>query len=136
MSNSNVPDALQQELRNLVALHCREVLMSTKSDGLKKDAQVLVLEKVFHGSAGYSSALDAMLEGKGFYASLFQKLDLEINRAGNDSRKEGFMLELLPIFHLNTSESSSCFLPVLCCLFASNKVVRLPPPTRCTVHGT
>ena len=100
----SLPDALSQELRNLLALHCREVLMSTKADGLKKEAQALVLEKVFHGSAGYSSVLDSLMEGKGYYASLFQKHDLEINRQGNEHRAAGVMLELLPIFHLNDSE--------------------------------
>ena len=74
--------------------------METKADGMKQDGQSLLMQKCFHGSAGYASVIDAFMEGKGYYASLFQRLDLETNRSGNEHRKGGFMLELLPIFHL------------------------------------
>lgn len=74
--------------------------METKADGIKKDGQDVLMGKVFHGSAGYASVIDAFMDGKGFYASLFQKLDLETNRTGNEHRTNGSMLELLPIFHL------------------------------------
>lgn len=101
-----ISDGILQELRNVLALHCRDVLMSTKSDGLKSEAQANLLQKIFHGSAGYSSVLDALLQGKGYYAALYRKLELESNRPFNEERKDGMMLELLPIFHLN--DGTSC----------------------------
>ena len=62
------------------------------------------MEKIFHGSAGYSSVLDHMIEGKGIYASMFDKSDLDMNRENNDLRKVGYNLELKSLFHLNESK--------------------------------
>lgn len=101
---NKVPDAVIQELRNILSLNCREILMQGK--GKKKDKQALTMEKIFHGSAGYASVLKHMIEGKGIYASMFEKSDLDINREGNELRKNGANLELKPIFHLN--ESTYC----------------------------
>ena len=84
-----------------MALHSRDILMSSKADGIKSEGQMVLMEKVFHGSSGFSSVIDAMMEGKGFYGHLFQKVALEINRQGNEHRTNGFMLELLPMFHLH-----------------------------------
>lgn len=75
--------------------------MTSKADGIKKDGQDILMQKVFHGSSGYASVIDAFIASKGFYASLFQVMDLETNRTGNEHRPSGVMLELLPIFHLS-----------------------------------
>ena len=75
--------------------------MSSKADGEKTEGQNAIMEKLFHGSEGFASVLDAMLEGKGFYGNLFQRHELDINRQGNKYRTGGFMLELLPLFHLH-----------------------------------
>ena len=75
--------------------------MTTKGDGLESGGQEELARKVFHGSAGYASVLDAMMAGKGFYAPLFQRHELEVNRQNNEFRTDGFMMELLPMFHLN-----------------------------------
>ena len=96
-----LPDFLLQEIRNLLAVHCREVLMESKADGIKKDGQDVLMQKVFYGSSGYASVIDAFMAGKGFYASMFQVMNLETNRSGNDKRTGGLMLELLPLFHLS-----------------------------------
>ena len=59
---NKVPDAvIHQELRNLLALNAREIM--TRGKGKKRDKQTIVMEKIFHGSAGYSSVLDHMMEG-------------------------------------------------------------------------
>lgn len=104
MSAKALPDALLQELRCLLALHARDILMESKADGEKTDGQMAVMEKVYHGSNGFASVLDAMMEAKGFYGHLFQKIPLEVNRQGNEHRTNGSMLELLPIFHLQEGE--------------------------------
>ena len=98
------PDALIQELRNMLALHAREMLMETKADGAKTDKQCVIMEKVFHGSEQYYSVLDAMCEAKGIYSALFDRHELEVNREGNEHRKGGVMLELKPIFHNNAGK--------------------------------
>ena len=52
---TRLPDALVQELRNLLALNAREVLAQSKADGAKASKQVEFLEKVYHGSATWVS---------------------------------------------------------------------------------
>ena len=98
--------AIIEELRNLCALHAREILMSTKADGEKSEGQCDLMEKVYHGSAGYASSVDALLQGKGFYESLFFKHDLEVNHQGNEDRKNGVMLEIRPIYHNDEGQYS------------------------------
>ena len=95
-----LPYAIVQEIRNLLAIHCRELVMSGKSDGEGTEGQYHLCEKVFHGSDGYSSVLDTFLDGTGLYANVFNRTPIENNREGNEQRsldKDGmaFMLELL-----------------------------------------
>ena len=97
-----VPDAVIQELRNTLAVNAREILIqgSTK----KRDKQSVMMEKIYHGSAGYSSVLDHMMEGKGIYACMFDRTELDMTRENNELRKEGHNLELKSIFHLQESK--------------------------------
>lgn len=59
-----------------------------------------IIEKILQGTDGYASVADAMIDQKGFYAHLFVKHPLEVNRQGNEHRTGGFMLELKPLLHL------------------------------------
>lgn len=91
--------AVVEELKNLAALHAREIVMSTKADGMKTEGQIELMYKVYHGSAGYASTVSTMMDGKAFYAAVFDKLILEVNRQGNEERKNGVMLEIKQIYH-------------------------------------
>ena len=99
-----IPDAITQELRNLIAVVCRELVFTKKFHGATTTSQIDLMEKAFHGSAGYASVLDEVLEGKGDYNSLFNELGMENNREGNSLRTNGKMLELKELFHRRTSE--------------------------------
>ena len=92
-----IPDALLQEAKALLALHARDMVLQRKE--MKEAGQLLMMEKVFHGSSGYGSVIDAMMELKGFYKHLFIRRELEVNRQGNEFRTSGFMEELNPIIH-------------------------------------
>ena len=94
-----VPDTVCQEFRNLVALLCREMVFTRKSDGANSTSQMELMEKAFHGSPGYGSILDEVMLGKGEYGELYTKHELENNREGNDLRTEGNMAELKEILH-------------------------------------
>jgi hypothetical protein len=99
-SNSKgMPYVVKQEIRNLLAIHCRDNVMGEKSDGETTEGQNTLCEKVFHGSEGYSSVLDQFMDGKGVYEATFNALPLENNRAGNEMRSTGSMLELKSILH-------------------------------------
>lgn len=88
----------------MVAVYCREMCFSDKAGGETKSGQHLLQEKVFHGSSGYASVLETLLEGKGAYASMFDCLPIQNNREGNEHRTSGFMLELKDIFTCDEGE--------------------------------
>ena len=83
-----------------MSIEAHEVLYQTKSS--KKSKQAVVMDKVYHGSDGFSSIVDKMINGHGIFAAMFEKMDLENNREGNEYRKQGYMLELKPLFSLNS----------------------------------
>ncbi|CAB9527233.1 hypothetical protein (Partial), partial [Seminavis robusta] len=87
-------DYLVQECRSLVATQCWEICMADKADGKDLDGQKDLMGKCFHGSAGYGSCLTNLIEGKGDYASLFDRMAIENNREGNELRKDGHSLIL------------------------------------------
>ncbi|CAB9518732.1 unknown protein [Seminavis robusta] len=95
------PDYLLQECRNALSVHCRDIVMTDKGSGEVTSGQQELQQKVFHGSAGYASALDTFIEGKGYYASLFDRTPIENNREGNQERQSGYMLELKDIASCN-----------------------------------
>lgn len=105
MVKLNIPDSLLQELRATAAVVCREIVFTRKeADGATTNRQNIVMEKAFHGSEGYASVLDEMMDGKGSFSSMFQRLELVNNREGNDKRMDGHMLELKELFHRRTGE--------------------------------
>ena len=119
-----LPDIVVQEIRNTLAVHCREICMSNKADGEKTDKQMQLLYKCFHGTESHASVLDLFLTGRGLYAAAFDKVDLENNRAGNEDRaKAGFgcMLMLRDLLHCDPSEFFDLFvvssLAFVCCYY-------------------
>jgi hypothetical protein len=92
------PGHLVQEMRNLLAVICRETCMTDRASGEQVSVQQTLHEKVFHGSAGYASILTNFMEGKGDAASMFSRIPIENNREGNDERRAGYMLQLKDIF--------------------------------------
>ena len=103
-SSSNLPDAIVQEIRALLAVHGKEVVMTDLASGEKKEGQDNLLGKVFHGSSGvggYVSLLQLFLDGKPPYASAFNKLPIENNREGNE-------LTIIMRSHMVAREPSLC----------------------------
>ena len=100
-----LPYPVMQEIRNLLAIHCREIVMVDKADGETSDGQKVLCEKVFHASAGYSSVLDLFMKGQGNYAACFIKTDIENNREGNERHAQlGQMMELKTILHCDNGK--------------------------------
>lgn len=97
------PDVLLQEIRALLALDARNHVITQKGS-LKTDNQLIAIEKIFSGSDGFASVVDAMIDQKGFYAHMFDKIPLEVNRQGNEYRTHGVMYELKPMLHLQSGE--------------------------------
>jgi hypothetical protein len=87
-----------QEFSNLVSVVCRETCMTDRAGGESAAGQQVLHEKVYHGSAGYASALTAFIEGKGDAACMFDMIPIENNREGNAGRTGSHMLQLLDIF--------------------------------------
>jgi hypothetical protein len=102
-----LPDIVVQEIRNTLALHCRDIVMANKADGEKSDKQALLVGKCFHGTESHASVLKLFMEGRGLYENIYEKVEIEPNRAGNDDRgKEGVMLMLLDIIHCDPGKTS------------------------------
>lgn len=94
----SLPDYLLQELRNVLALHCREKCVEEYAEGEKEDAQQELCYKAFHGTDACASVVDLMLSANGPCFTAFEQVDIEVNRAGNEKCEE-FMLELKDILH-------------------------------------
>ena len=122
-SSSNLPDAIVQEIRALLAVHGKEVVMTDLASGEKKEGQDNLLGKVFHGSSGvggYVSLLQLFLDGKPPYASAFNKLPIENNREGNELRVgSDCILELKELLHCDSSKWFKCF-SFKCCLLPAS----------------
>jgi len=96
-----VPDAVGQEVRNLVALQCRNALMEQKAQGAKEIQQEAFMQKAFHGSEAHASSLKLFLNGENPFEMAFDRIPIVNNRQGNEFRGAtgGDMLELRDIFH-------------------------------------
>ena len=66
-ARTGLPDALLQELRALLELDARNHV-TTQKGSLKTDNQMVTIEKIFAGSSGFDSVVEAMFQRKGFYA--------------------------------------------------------------------
>ena len=86
------------ESRNTLGAHARELVMRGRSEGATTEGQHAICEKVFHGSGGYASVLQLFLDGKGQYASMFDRVDIENGLEGNELRDGQSMLVLKPLF--------------------------------------
>jgi len=93
-----LPDYILQELRNTLALHCREICMEEQAEGAREETQHDLHYKAFHGTEAHASVLDLLLNAKGPYWAAFEQVDIEVNRHGNDSRSE-CMWELKDLLH-------------------------------------
>ena len=83
---------------------CRNHTMTGKSgDGETNLNQVLLMEKIFHGSEGYASHLELFFEGKGPFEGAFTESELENNMEGNEERASGKLLELRAVLHCDLS---------------------------------
>lgn len=96
----SLPDYILQEVRNLLALHCREICMVEKAGGEKASKQEHEHYMSFHGTESHMSVLDLFLKGTGLCEGVFDRTDIENNRPGNNFRASvGYMLELKEHFH-------------------------------------
>lgn len=72
--------------------------------GAKIEKQVDFCYKAFHGTESHQSVVDLLLKGSGYYANAFERVDIEVNRAGNEDRASlGVVLELKEHFHCDPS---------------------------------
>jgi len=96
-----LPDVVVQDIRNTLALHCREIVMKGKADGEKSNKQDQLFFKSYHGTEAHASVLDLFMHGNGLYTNAFEKAEIEPNRAGNDERAKGngLMLVLKDVLH-------------------------------------
>jgi len=126
-----LPDIIVQEVRNVLALHCREIVMVNRADGEKSDKQMELYSKCFHGTESHASVLGLLLGGRGLYANAFDKAEIELNRAGNEDRaKDGCMLVLKEILHCDPGN-------YIFIRFNTNDVLRIPLTlTASRSHGT
>ena len=99
-----LPDGIMQEVRCVLAVHCREVSMVDNADGEKQDAQDLFCEKVFHGTEAHASVLDLLVGGKQPYYEMYDVHPIENNREGNELRTCGDMFELKQMYHCDASK--------------------------------
>ena len=83
MSTNQLPDWVKQELRNLVATYCRNLVFTTQADGMRIEKQDELMQNAFHGNEAYASCLSQMLAGKEPFTILFNKVPIENNRASN-----------------------------------------------------
>jgi hypothetical protein len=71
------------------------MIFADRADGEDKEGQMVLLFKVFHGSAGYSSVVNTLIEGAGPYESAYFKVPLENNCAEGNENRDIVMLQLL-----------------------------------------
>ena len=97
----SAPDAVGQEVRNLIALQCRDALMVQRAQGAKEIQQESFMEKTFHGSEAHSSSLRTFLKGESPFELFFERVPISNNRPGNElcGDTNGMMLEVREIFH-------------------------------------
>jgi len=81
----SLPDYILQEVRTLLAVQCREILMAVKPDGEDGEGQKDFMYKSFHGTENHQSVLDLFMRGSGTYINAFDTAEIEVNRAGNES---------------------------------------------------
>ncbi|CAB9518594.1 unknown protein [Seminavis robusta] len=99
----SLPSYVQQELRNVASVLCRELVMANKGEGMKQQSQEDLMFNTFHGSPAHISNIQSMLKGNEPYTEMFYKLGMESNREGNAARgADGvdYMLELKGTLHL------------------------------------
>ena len=106
---SKLPDAIVQEIRHLLSVHCKETVYGDAADGADSKGQVKMMEKVYHGSGGYASVMDKFIKGEGEYANCFHKIPMQNNREGNEERSGTTeMLQLMTVFHCDERIQLHC----------------------------
>ena len=108
MADKKLPEYILQELRNLAAVHCREMIFADRADGEDKEGQIVLLFKVFHGSAGYSSVVNTLIVGTGPYESVYFKLPIENNRAEGNENRDTVMLQLVSLLSCDDGKNYWC----------------------------
>ncbi|CAB9523594.1 unknown protein [Seminavis robusta] len=97
----SMPAYVMQELRNTVAVYCRELVMGNKD--MKDSSQEDMMYSCYHGDTTRMSHVQALTKGEEPFTEMFYKLELETNREGNEERAQArvnYMLELKGTFHL------------------------------------
>ncbi|CAB9517845.1 unknown protein [Seminavis robusta] len=97
----SMPAYVMQELRNTVAVYCRELVMGNKD--MKDSSQEDMMYACYHGDTTRMSHVEGLTKGEEPFTEMFYKLELETNREGNEERaqaKVNYMLELKGTFHL------------------------------------
>jgi len=74
-----LPDCIPQELRNMMAIQCRDLSMVKKAEGADEEKQKEMHCKSFHGTESHMSVLDLMLKGNGPCFAAFEKVPVEVN---------------------------------------------------------
>ena len=101
MSKDLLPEYVAHQLKDVISVVCRNLVLVKKHSGATSEKQEDTMCKVHHGRGGCGSALSELVQGKGNCAHLFNHHEIENNREGNECRKKaGKMLELKEVFHM------------------------------------
>jgi hypothetical protein len=93
-----------QELCNLTAVHCHEMIFADRADGEDKEGQIVLLFKVFHGSACHSSVVNTPIESTGPHESAHFRVPMENNCAEGNENHDTVMLQLLCLLTCDEGE--------------------------------
>ncbi|CAB9531232.1 expressed unknown protein [Seminavis robusta] len=105
---ASVPAIVKQEIINVIAIHGRETVYQSRSEGATKEQQYAMLNNSYHGAENHMPLLETFLYGRPPYNVAFTSHDIQNNREGNDIRKnlrQEFMLELKDVLHCQTGQS-------------------------------
>jgi len=102
---------IRQELRDVLALQCREPFMTKQAKGEDKEKQKQMHFEAFHCSESHISVLDLLSKGNGPCFAAFEKVPIEVNQAGNEAQAlDRHVLELKECLHhtqILTNEQSN-----------------------------
>jgi len=93
-----VPDTVVQEVRNLLAVVCRDACYKNLGRGAKIAEQEKFHEDNFHGSDECGCIVETFMEAKTPYSSAFENHALPNNRVGNEKRRDQ-LFELRSLLH-------------------------------------
>jgi hypothetical protein len=95
------------------------MIIADREDGEDKEGQNVLLFKVLHGSAGYSSVVNTLIEGTGPCETAYFRLSLDNDHSeGNENRDTG-MLQRLCLLTCDEGKQRKLGATVLCAVMGN-----------------